>query len=55
MGIPAHKWDDNIKVGLEQISIESIDWLEVVLDREQGPSILKAVINPRVPQKLRIL
>jgi hypothetical protein len=50
MGIPVNKWEDNIKVGLEQISIESVDWLQVVLDREQD-----AIINPPVPQKLRIL
>jgi hypothetical protein len=48
-GRPRHKWVDNIKVDLREIGWGSIDWINLVQDRDQWR--VNRIMNLRVPQK----
>ena len=35
----SHRWDDNIKMGLQDVGCGVIDWIELAQDREPSDSI----------------
>jgi hypothetical protein len=40
---------DNIKMGLREIRWDSVDWIDVVQDRDQWRALMNTVMNSRVP------
>jgi hypothetical protein len=46
---PRHKWVDNIKMDLREIGWDDMDWIDLVLDRDQWMALVNAVMNIRVP------
>jgi hypothetical protein len=40
---------DNIKMDLREIRWESMDWINLVQDRDQWRALVNAVMNLRVP------
>jgi hypothetical protein len=46
---PRHRWEDNIKVDLQEVGCEGMDWIELAQDRDRWQAIVKAVMNLRVP------
>jgi len=48
-GRTRRRWEVNIKMGLQEIGYESMDWIELVQDRERWRAHVNAVMNSRVP------
>jgi len=50
LGRPWHRWEDNIKVGLQEVRWEGgMDWIELAEDRDRWRALVNAVMNLRVP------
>jgi hypothetical protein len=50
MGKPTRRWEDNIKMDLQEVGCEGMDWIELVQDRDRWRALVNAVMNLRVPQ-----
>ena len=49
LGRPRHRWEDNIKVDLQEVGGGSMDWIELAQDRNRLRALVTAVMNLRVP------
>ena len=49
LGRPKPRWDDNIKMGLQEVGCGGMDWIELAQDRDRWRALLNAVMNLRVP------
>jgi hypothetical protein len=49
LGRPRRKWDDNIKMDLEEVGWVGMDWIELAQDRDRWQALVNAVMNLRVP------
>ena len=49
LGRPILKWDDNIKMDLQEMGCEGMDWIELAQDRGRWRVLLIAVMILRVP------
>jgi hypothetical protein len=45
-----HRWEDNIKMDLQELGWVGMDWIEVAQDRDRWRALMNAVMNLRVPQ-----
>jgi hypothetical protein len=34
LGTPRHRWEDNIKMGLQEVGWRGMDWIELAQDRD---------------------
>jgi hypothetical protein len=48
LGRPRHRWE-NIKIDLQEVGCEGMDWINVAQDREKWQAIVNVVMNLRVP------
>ena len=46
---PRHRWEDNIKVDLQEMGCEGMDWIELAQDRDRWRALVNAVMNLRLP------
>jgi hypothetical protein len=49
LGRPRCRWEDNIKMDLQEIGCGGIDWIEVAQDRDRWWALVNAVMNLQVP------
>jgi hypothetical protein len=49
LGIPWRRWEDNIRMGLQEVGCGVMDWIELAQDRDRWRKLVKAVMNLRVP------
>jgi hypothetical protein len=49
LAIPRHRWEDNIKMDLEELACGRIDWIEVAQDRDRWRALVNAIMSLRVP------
>jgi len=49
LGRPRHRWEDNIKMDLQQVECGSMDGIELSQDRDDWRSLVNEVMNRRVP------
>jgi uncharacterized protein YebE (UPF0316 family) len=49
LGRPRHRWEDNIKVDLQEVGYGGTDWIAMVQDRDRWRALVDAVMNLRVP------
>jgi len=50
LGRSWRRWEDNIKVDLEEMECGAMDWIELAQDRDRWRALVNAVMNLRVPQ-----
>jgi hypothetical protein len=50
LGRPRRRWEDNIKMDLQEVGCGSMDWIELAEDRERWRGVVTAVMNLRVPE-----
>jgi len=48
-GRPRRRWEDNIKMGLQEVGCGGMDWIDLAQDRERRRAFVNAVMNLRVP------
>jgi hypothetical protein len=46
---PRLRWEDNIKMDLQELGCEVMDWIELAQDRDRWRALVNAVVNHRVP------
>ena len=46
---PRHRWEDNIKMDLQEVGWPGMDWIELVQDRDSWRTLVTGVLNVRVP------
>ena len=46
---PRRRWEDNIKMDLQEEGCESMDWIDVAQDRDRWRALVNAVMNLQVP------
>ena len=49
MGRPRHRWEDNIKMDLQEVGRGCGDWMELAQDMERWRALVSTVMNFRVP------
>jgi hypothetical protein len=49
-GRPRRRWEENIKIDLQEVGCGGMDWIELAQDRKRWRVFLSAVMNLRVPQ-----
>ena len=49
LGRPRRRWEDNIKMDLQEIRYGGMDWIELVQDRDRWRRLVNTVMNLRVP------
>jgi hypothetical protein len=49
LGRPRRRWEDNIKMDLQEVGREGMDWIELALDKDRWRALVNAVINLRFP------
>jgi len=50
LGRPRHRWEDNIKMDLQEVGCGDMDWIELDQDRDRWRALVNALMNLRVPQ-----
>ena len=48
LGRPRRRWEDNIKMDLQEVRCGGMDWIELAQVRDRGRMLMKAVIKLRV-------
>ena len=49
LGRPRGRWDDNIKMDLEEVGCKGMDWIELAQGRDRWRALVNEVMNFRVP------
>jgi len=48
-GKPRRRWDDNIKIYLQEVGCGCMNWIDLAQDRGRWRTLVNAVMNLRVP------
>ena len=48
---PRRRWENNIKMDLQEVVCGRMDWIQLAQDREKWRALMNAVMNFRVPLK----
>ena len=49
LGTPRRRWEDNIKMDLQEVGKGCGDWVELAQDRDRWRALVSMVMNFRVP------
>ena len=49
LGRPRRRWEDNIKIDLQEMGRGGGDWMELAQDRDRCRALVSKVMNLRVP------
>jgi len=49
-GRPRRRWEDNIKINLQEVGCGGMEWIELAQDRDKWRPLVNAVMNLRVPK-----
>jgi len=48
LGRPMRRWEENIKMELQEVGCGGMDWIELAQDRDRWRTLVNAVMNLRV-------
>ena len=48
LGRPRRRWEDNIKMDLQEVGCGGMDWIELAQDRDRFRALVSAVMNLQV-------
>jgi 3-oxoacyl-ACP reductase-like protein len=48
LGRPRRRWEDNIRMDLQEVGCGGVDWIVLAQDRDRWRAIVNAVMNFRV-------
>ena len=48
-GRPRHRWEDSIKIELQEVGCGGVDWIELAQGRDRWRAFVNAVMNLCVP------
>jgi hypothetical protein len=46
---PSHRWEDSIKIKIQEVGCGGMDWIELAQDRDRWRALVNAVMYLRVP------
>jgi hypothetical protein len=46
---PRRRWEDNIKMDLQEVGCGGMGWIELAQDRDRSWALVNAVMNLRIP------
>ena len=49
LGRPRRRWEDNIKMDLQEVRCGGMDWVQLAQDTERWRALVSAVMNLPVP------
>ena len=49
LGRPRHRWEDNIKMDLQEVGGAGMDWIDLTQGRDMWQTVVNVVINLWVP------
>jgi hypothetical protein len=49
LGRPRRRWEDNIKMDLQEVRCGGVDWIGLAQDRDRWQALVNAAMNLRVP------
>jgi len=49
LGRPRRRWEDNIKMDLQEVGCGCMNWFDLAQDRDRRRALVNAVMNLRVP------
>ena len=49
LGRPRHRWEDHVKMDLQEVPFGGMDLIELAQDRDRCRKLVNAVMNLRVP------
>jgi hypothetical protein len=49
LGRPRRRWENNIKMYLQKVGCEGMDWIEQFQDSDRWRALVNALINFRIP------
>ena len=48
-GDPKRRWEDNIKMDLQEVGCGGMDWIKLAQDRDRWRALVNAIMNLRIP------
>jgi len=48
-GRPKHRWEDNIKIHLQEVGYDSVEWIDLAQDKDRWRVLVNAEMKIRVP------
>jgi len=49
LGKPTHKWENNIKMGLQEVGCGGMDHIDLAQDRDRWQALVNVAMNLQVP------
>jgi len=49
LGRPRRRWEDNIKIDLQDVGCGGMDWIELAQDRDRWRAVVNVAMNLQVP------
>jgi hypothetical protein len=53
LGRDSLRWEDNIKLDLQEVSCGGMDWIELAHDRDRRRALANAIMNLQIPLNAR--
>ena len=50
-GRPRLRWENNLKMDIQEVGCECVDWIELAQDKDRWRALVNAVMNIRFPYK----
>jgi len=49
LGRPRHRWEHNIKTGVNEVGLRGMGWIDLAQDRQRWRALVDVVTNFQVP------